>query len=194
MDPKEGLEEAARLARSPLPAAFVAAWAAIGLVVAPFVARHRTHLRHALRIAATCAALLAAAVIYARATVAEPEYYKYVDEVLTQRDALLGKRVLVHGCVVAGSLEQASGVVPPRLRFSLRAHGHDDRLRLSDGVLPVTYEGFVPDTFGEGREVIVKGRLAEDGTLVGVSDGLMSKCPAKWDSSVAPPPWVLCPP
>jgi cytochrome c-type biogenesis protein CcmE len=194
MDVAERLREAARLARSPLPTALVAVWAAVGLAAAPFVSRHRTHLRQALRIAATCAALLVAAVIYARATIAEPEYYKYVDEVLAQRDTLLGKRVLVHGCVVAGSLEQARGVVPPQLRFSLRAYDRDGRPRSVDGVLRVTYQGFVPSTFGEEREVIVKGRLAEDGTFVGVPDGLMSKCPIKWDSSVAPPPWQACPP
>jgi len=132
--------------------------------------------------------------IYARATIAEPEYYKYVDEVLAQRDALLGKRLLVHGCVVAGSLEQLRGVEPPKLRFSLRAHALDDRPRPSDGVLRVTYQGFVPSTFGEGREVVVKGRLDPSGTFVGIPDGLMSRCPGKYDSTVSPPPWQVCPP
>jgi cytochrome c-type biogenesis protein CcmE len=193
VDLEERLRDAVRLATSPVPAAVAAAWASVGLLAAPFLARSRTRLRHALRIGATVVALGLAARILANATEDAPEYYKYVDEVLAHPEELREKHLQVHGCVVDGSFERARGA-PDRYRFSLATARHD-RPRLAEGVLRVAYDGELPPTFGERREVVVKGQLGPNGTLVAIRDGLMFKCPSKYDST-EPYPFGLmpCPP
>jgi cytochrome c-type biogenesis protein CcmE len=59
-------------------------------------------------------------------------------------------------------------------------------------VLPVRYSGVVPDPFREGREVIVTGRLDEDGTFMAEKDSLITKCPSKFaDEAAADPEHVV---
>ena len=45
--------------------------------------------------------------------------------------------------------------------------------------MPVRYTGAVPDPFREGREVIVKGTMA-NGLFVAEKDSLVTKCPSKF--------------
>lgn len=60
------------------------------------------------------------------------------------------------------------------------------------GKLPVSYAGQVPDPFREGREIIVTGKLNEDGTLVAQKDSLITKCPSKFaDAAAADPEHVV---
>jgi cytochrome c-type biogenesis protein CcmE len=40
----------------------------------------------------------------------------------------------------------------------------------------------VPDTFKDGAEVVLKGRLGPDGFDV-EANGVMAKCPSKYDAS-----------
>ncbi|HEU6443992.1 MAG TPA: cytochrome c maturation protein CcmE [Gaiellaceae bacterium] len=47
--------------------------------------------------------------------------------------------------------------------------------------LPVTYTGSVPDMFRAGRDISLKGRL-RNGTFVGASGTLVTKCPSKYSS------------
>ena len=47
--------------------------------------------------------------------------------------------------------------------------------------LPVTYTGSVPDMFKVGRDISLKGRL-RNGTFVGESGTLVTKCPSKYSS------------
>ena len=49
--------------------------------------------------------------------------------------------------------------------------------------LPVEYTGVVPDIFGPGIQVVVRGHFA-DGTFV--ADDLLAKCPSKYDTSDNP--------
>lgn len=49
--------------------------------------------------------------------------------------------------------------------------------------LPVEYTGVVPDIFGPGIQVVVRGHFAE-GTFV--ADDLLAKCPSKYDASDHP--------
>jgi len=75
--------------------------------------------------------------------------------------------------------------------------GSDLRFDITDrdGVgkaLPVSYTGVVPDPFREGREVIVTGRLDQDGTFVAEKDSLITKCPSKFaDEAAADPEHVV---
>lgn len=66
-----------------------------------------------------------------------------------------------------------------------------DRLDLSfsvtDGAksLPVHYSGAIPDSFQEGLEVVVDGRMNEKGVFEGRE--LIVKCPSKYESGTQKP-------
>jgi cytochrome c-type biogenesis protein CcmE len=66
-----------------------------------------------------------------------------------KRPELRAARVRLAGRVVAGSLRTADGTA---------------EFAITDGITPyrVRYRGPLPDLFGEGREVLVEGRLAAD--------------------------------
>jgi len=66
------------------------------------------------------------------------------------------------------------------------AHGSGLRFTLRDvkgtKTVPVVYVGSVPDLFKVGREVMLKGELA-NGTFVAEKDSLVTKCPSKYSPS-----------
>jgi cytochrome c-type biogenesis protein CcmE len=72
------------------------------------------------------------------------------------------------GKVVAGSIRHRGQTLLFRVRD-----------RAGAASLPVAYQGAVADTFRDGREIIVKGRV-ENGTFVGERDSLTTKCPSKF--------------
>lgn len=58
--------------------------------------------------------------------------------------------------------------------------------------LRVVYSGVVPDPFREGREVIVTGKLDDDGVFQAEKDSLITKCPSKFaDEAAADPEHVV---
>jgi cytochrome c-type biogenesis protein CcmE len=63
------------------------------------------------------------------------------------------------------------------------AHGGGLRFRIRDvkgsATVPVVYTGSVPDQFKIGRDVYLKGRLAQ-GVFVGERNSLVTKCPSKY--------------
>ena len=61
--------------------------------------------------------------------------------------------------------------------------GQEVRFVVSDGAsdLPVHYAGIIPDTFVDGAEVVVEGRLADDGTFH--AHMLLAKCPSKYEAA-----------
>lgn len=95
-------------------------------------------------------------------------YYLTVSELLTQAGQTRDLPARVSGKVVPGSIQW------DQLRQSLR-------FRITDGqkVLPVRYQGVVPDIFGDGREVVVEGRLNAGGEFVATT--LLAKCPTKYE-------------
>jgi cytochrome c-type biogenesis protein CcmE len=106
------------------------------------------------------------------------EYYKFVDEVMSNTDAFRGKKLQVHGKVVDGSIEQAKGTLMYRFKIESRP----DR---PAAVISATYEGLVPDTFKGGAEVIVRGSLTPDNQVAVIPDGIMAKCPSKYEADQA---------
>ena len=108
------------------------------------------------------------------------EYYKHVDEVMANIDTLRGKRLQVHGNVVDGSIEQAKGTLLYRFKIESRAPR-------SPAVITATYNGLVPDTFKSGAEVVAKGTLTPDNQLAVVPDGIMAKCPSKYEADKQKP-------
>src|SRR2546425_321800 len=101
------------------------------------------------------------------------EYYKHVDEVMTSRPQWEGKRLQLHGHVVANSILVKADTL--EYRFKVQNNG---------AVVDASYKGIVPDTFkdrpGEEAEVVLKGRLTNAGFLV-EPGGVMAKCPSKYE-------------
>jgi cytochrome c-type biogenesis protein CcmE len=103
------------------------------------------------------------------------EYYKHVDEVMSQTDQWRSKRLQVHGHVVDGSIEQAKGTLMYRFKI-------ESRPPRAPAVISATYTGLVPDTFKSGAEVVAKGTLTADNRLDVIPDGIMAKCPSKYEA------------
>jgi cytochrome c-type biogenesis protein CcmE len=101
------------------------------------------------------------------------QYYKHVDEVMSEPEAWYGKRLQLHGFVVADSIMRRRDSLD--YRFKVHSRG---------SMVPATYSGIVPDTFKDDAEVVLKGRLTPDGFLVN-PNGVMAKCPSKYEPKPA---------
>jgi cytochrome c-type biogenesis protein CcmE len=103
------------------------------------------------------------------------EYYKHVDEVMTSPGEWEGKRLQLHGFVVANSILVKQDTL--EYRFKVQNNG---------STVNATYKGVVPDTFkdrpGEEAEVVLKGQLTSEGFHV-EPNGVMAKCPSKYEAA-----------
>ena len=130
----------------------------------------------AARIGVTCVVLTLAFGGLLYSTLSEgTEYYKHVDEVMVNPDAWYGKNLQLHGFVQGE---------PGRKRESLDWSFY---VQNNGKVVRAYYTGIVPDTFKADSEVVLKGRLAADGTFQVEKDGVMAKCPSKYDPAKLPP-------
>jgi cytochrome c-type biogenesis protein CcmE len=122
----------------------------------------------------------AVGVLLYSSTLSGMEYYKHVDEVMANVESLRGKRLQVHGNVVDGSIERAKGSLQYRFKIETKAPR-------AAAVIAAEYTGIVPDTFKNGSEVVAKGTLTKDNQLQVVPDGIMAKCPSKYEAQQALP-------
>jgi len=128
------------------------------------------------KIGVTSVILLAAFVGLLWTTLSEgTEYYKHVDEVMVDPGAWYGKKLQLHGHVVDGSILRKRDTLD--YRFQVENNGQ---------VVQARYSGVVPDTFKDGSEVVVKGTLGPDGFTV-EPNGVMAKCPSKYEANSAAP-------
>jgi cytochrome c-type biogenesis protein CcmE len=97
------------------------------------------------------------------------EYYKHVEEVMTNPQPWYGKRLQMHGFVAPKSWVQRPGSL--EYRFKVQSKGE---------VVQAYYTGILPDTFKEDSEVVLKGTLGPDGFHVS-PDGVIAKCPSKYE-------------
>ena len=104
----------------------------------------------------------------------DTQYYKHVDEVMTRPGEWYGKRLQLHG--------HASDIrrKPDSLdyRFEVAFNGQ---------IVKASYTGIVPDTFKDGSEVVLKGHL-QSGSFAVESNGVMAKCPSKYEAGKAAVP------
>ncbi|HWI16391.1 MAG TPA: cytochrome c maturation protein CcmE, partial [Vicinamibacterales bacterium] len=77
------------------------------------------------------------------------EYYKHVDEVMTQPDQWYGKKLQLHGFVVPDSINRKPGTM--EYWFQVQQNGK---------IVSARYTGVVPDTFKNDSEVVLKGTLS----------------------------------
>ncbi len=101
------------------------------------------------------------------------EYYKHVDEVITDQQAWQGKHLQLHGHVVANSILRKPNTL--EYKFKVQNNGK---------IIDARYTGIVPDTFkdtpGSEAEVVLKGMLTSDGFHTD-PNGVMAKCPSKYE-------------
>jgi len=103
------------------------------------------------------------------------EYYKHVDEVMSDPGAWQGKKLQLHGFVVEKSIMRKPGTM--EYFFQVQNKGQ---------IVSARYTGIVPDTFKDNSEVVIKGYLSADGFAV-EPGGVMAKCPSKYQAAPAQP-------
>src|SRR3954469_9391997 len=105
-----------------------------------------------IKIAATSAVLVLAFTGLLWSTLRDgTEYFKYVDEVLPQRQVWEGKPLQLKGYVVPGSRLPK----PDTVEWKFKVQNNPARSTDSGGVVDVSYTGIVPDTFKDEAEVVL---------------------------------------
>ena len=106
----------------------------------------------------------------------DTEYYKHVDEVMVSQQQWEGKALQLHGYVVPGTWVRKPNTL--EYQFKIENKG---------SVVAASYTGILPDTFKDEAEVVLRGRLAPDGFHV-VPNGVMAKCPSKYEPKAGAKP------
>ena len=128
-----------------------------------------------IKIATTAAVLVAGLSGLMYTTLSEgTEYFKHVDEVMSDPTAWQGKRMNLHGYVVDKSIFAKPDTL--EYRFQVQSNGK---------VVAARYTGVMPDTFKDGSEVVLKGQLGPHGFDVS-PNGVMAKCPSKYEANKTP--------
>ena len=107
-------------------------------------------------------------------------YYHTISELGVLQGAALRQRMRVSGNVRAGSIAHLDG----RVDFVLEEQGKG---------LPVSYVGGdpLPDTFKDGAQALVEGRLAPDGHFV--AEQVQAKCASKYEAAPGTAPAAASP-
>jgi len=107
------------------------------------------------------------------------EYYKNINEVMSDQQQWHDKQLQLHGYVVPGSILRKRD----SLEYKFKVQNNPARSNLADGgVVEATYTGIVPDTFKDEAEVVLKGRLTPTGFHTD-PNGVMAKCPSKYEAA-----------
>lgn len=110
------------------------------------------------------------------------EYFKHVDEVVANRQAFQGQDMQLHGYVVPGTIYRSK---QNQLQYIFQVQNNPARAAESGGVIHASYTGVVPDTFQAEAEVVLHGRLADDGSFT--ADNVIAKCPSKYEAKGSGP-------
>lgn len=100
-------------------------------------------------------------------------YYVTPSELATKLAAdpsLHGVGIKLGARVVPGSIKRVAG-------------GREYAFHVTDGakVVPVVYRGIAPDTFTDGVDVVVEGRMGQDGTFHATT--LLAKCASRYENA-----------
>jgi cytochrome c-type biogenesis protein CcmE len=97
-------------------------------------------------------------------------FYMTVDEVVEKKEEAMDKPLKVSGNIVGETVHWD----PDKILLTFELEGE------SGARIPMRYQGVKPDTFNDGWEAIVEGRLHSDGTFEGTD--LLVKCPSKYEA------------
>jgi cytochrome c-type biogenesis protein CcmE len=97
-------------------------------------------------------------------------YYHTISELTTLKGSAARERMRVSGNVRAGSIAHRDG----RVEFVLEEQGK---------ALPVNYTGTdpLPDTFKDGAQALVEGRMMPDGQFT--AEQVQAKCASKYEAA-----------
>ncbi len=133
-----------------------------------------------IKISATAAVLVLAFVGLMWSSLREgTEYYKNVDEVVSNRQVWEGKRLQLHGYVVPGTWVQRG---KNSLEYKFKVQNNPARHAETGGIVDASYTGILPDTFKDEAEVVLKGRFTPAGGFEVEKNGVMAKCPSKYQA------------
>ncbi|HEU4996105.1 MAG TPA: cytochrome c maturation protein CcmE [Gemmatimonadaceae bacterium] len=95
----------------------------------------------------------------------------------TELAAKLSADSTLHGV----GLKLGARVVPGSIKRD--AGGREYAFDVTDGarVVPVVYRGIAPDTFTDGVDVVVEGRMGRDGTFRATT--LLAKCASRYENA-----------
>jgi cytochrome c-type biogenesis protein CcmE len=125
----------------------------------------------------SAAVLLGAVTMVLYATVSSgAQYYKHVDEVMASPEQWYGKDMQLHGYVVGDSIQTRPNTLDYRFK-----------LRNGDHAVLASYTGIVPDTFKDGAEIVLTGRLGPQGFH---ATEMTAKCPSKYEATGPSAPTV----
>ncbi len=111
-------------------------------------------------------------------TASTSTYYVTVPEYFTKGDEVRDRPLRVSGKVVTGSIQRQAE--RSELRFQISDPVHPEQ------TLAVVYRrAAIPDTFKDGAEAVVEGRVGADGVFEAKT--LFAKCPSKYESKQMPP-------
>ena len=99
-------------------------------------------------------------------------YYKHVDEVMVSPAAWQGRSLQLHGFVVKGTWMQK----PNTLEYQFKVGN-------KGSIIMASYTGILPDTFKDEAEVVLKGRLTSADHFQVEPNGVMAKCPSKYEEA-----------
>lgn len=106
------------------------------------------------------------AVLIWQSSLGSYSYYKTVSELKNDR-SLVGVQVRVGGLVVKNSLKRDSS-------------GYNFLISDKAGSIRINYDGVMPQTFGEGIQVVAEGIYTSGGQLD--ASKIITKCPTKYRS------------
>ena len=110
------------------------------------------------------------------------EYYKNLDEVMTNPTEWRGKQLQLHGYVVPESIMRSRSNAL-EYRFKVQNNPAKGGAGEPGSIITASYTGIVPDTFKGEAEVVLKGQLTPDGGFHVDPNGVMAKCPSKYEPS-----------
>jgi len=144
--------------------------------------------------------LILAAIIYliVSATQANAEYFMTVDELKSKGNTLVGRNLRISGAVVGDTIQYNPQTM--NLTFDI-AHvpGDNAAIEMGGGLaavlhaavtdpsrarLTIVYNGPKPDLLRDEAQAIITGHLGDDGIFYADSDGLLLKCPTKYQEAV----------
>jgi len=99
-------------------------------------------------------------------------YFYSISEMLEKSPEISGSGVRVSGHVSPGTIQRDQH--QSKVEFSMFE-------RKTDQVLPVVYQGIIPDTFKDEAEVVVEGTYDSDKELFHATV-LLAKCPSKYEA------------
>ena len=108
------------------------------------------------------------------------EYFKHVDEVMSNPQQWEGKPLQLHGYVVPGSIL----VRKDTLEYKFKIQNNPIREGSQGHVVEASYKGIVPDTFKGEAEVVLRGKLTSTGFHT-EPNGVTAKCPSKYEAQAA---------